>query len=179
MNKQLYRVVLNKARGLLMVVGEHVNGGGKGAGGKKAKRHNNNKKEKHVPLLLVFSVLNVAGVSNVYASAIVADTTAASNQQAGMSAAGNGVPVVNIQSASSGGVSHNVFSQFDVDNRGAILNNAQVSTSTKLGGWVQGNAAQGAGALSVRGGGKNGISLKARMYDSRQARFLRQIGQHC
>ena len=52
---------------------------------------------------------------------------------------GNGTPQVNIQTPTSAGVSVNQYQQFDVGNRGAILNNSRSNTQTQLGGWIQGN----------------------------------------
>ncbi|MFH4258531.1 filamentous hemagglutinin N-terminal domain-containing protein, partial [Acinetobacter baumannii] len=44
-----------------------------------------------------------------------------------------------IQTPSAGGVSRNTYTQFDVGQEGAILNNSRNNTQTQLGGWVQGN----------------------------------------
>lgn len=38
-----------------------------------------------------------------------------------------------------GGVSRNTYTQFDVGQEGAILNNSRNNTQTQIGGWVQGN----------------------------------------
>ncbi|MFP5350106.1 MAG: filamentous hemagglutinin N-terminal domain-containing protein, partial [Gammaproteobacteria bacterium] len=70
---------------------------------------------------------------------IEADAAAGANQQPTVLNAANGVPLVNIQTPSAAGVSRNAYSRFDVDNRGAILNNARKNTQTQLGGWIQGN----------------------------------------
>ncbi|MCL4982957.1 hemagglutinin repeat-containing protein, partial [Neisseria meningitidis] len=43
------------------------------------------------------------------------------------------------QTPTSAGVSVNQYAQFDVGNRGAILNNSRSNTQTQLGGWIQGN----------------------------------------
>lgn len=37
------------------------------------------------------------------------------------------------------GCSRNTYTQFDVGQEGAILNNSRNNTQTQLGGWVQGN----------------------------------------
>jgi filamentous hemagglutinin len=70
---------------------------------------------------------------------IIPDAAAPAKQQAIVGAAANGVPLVHIQTPTAGGVSRNVFSQFDVERNGAILNNATQATSTALAGWVQAN----------------------------------------
>jgi len=70
---------------------------------------------------------------------IVAYKAAPARQQPTVLNAGNGVPLVNIQTPSAAGVSRNAYSQFDVQRQGAILNNSRTNASTQLGGWVQGN----------------------------------------
>jgi len=66
-----------------------------------------------------------------------------------VSAAANGVPLVNIQSPSAAGLSHNRYTQFDVDPRGAILNNARSNALTQLGGWIEGNPNLAAGTARI------------------------------
>ncbi|HEY4317198.1 MAG TPA: hemagglutinin repeat-containing protein [Herbaspirillum sp.] len=71
---------------------------------------------------------------------IVADPNAPSNQRPTIVDTGNGLPQVNIQAPSAAGVSRNTYSRFDVQQAGAILNNARNDVQTQLGGWIQGNA---------------------------------------
>ncbi|TWY40384.1 MULTISPECIES: filamentous hemagglutinin N-terminal domain-containing protein [Serratia] len=52
----------------------------------------------------------------------------------------NQVPVVNINRAGADGVSHNVYTQFDIGVQGAILNNSLSGANTSLAGAVGGNA---------------------------------------
>ncbi|VEH67565.1 protein PfhB1 [Rodentibacter pneumotropicus] len=49
------------------------------------------------------------------------------------------MPQVNIQTPNEQGLSHNKYSKFDVDTKGAILNNSRTNVQTQQGGWVQGN----------------------------------------
>ncbi len=70
---------------------------------------------------------------------IVADHGAPPGQQPGVINSANGVPQVNIQTPSAAGVSRNTYSQFDVNQQGAILNNSRNSVQTQLGGWIDGN----------------------------------------
>ena len=71
--------------------------------------------------------------------AIRADKSAPGNQQPTVLQTGNGLPQVNIQTPSAGGVSRNQYSQFDVAEKGAVLNNARKAAQTQMAGWVQGN----------------------------------------
>uniref|UniRef100_UPI0037539079 two-partner secretion domain-containing protein n=1 Tax=Klebsiella aerogenes TaxID=548 RepID=UPI0037539079 len=83
--------------------------------------------------LLAFSCLTPAQ------AAIVADNRAPGGQQPQIANSANGTPQVNIQTPSGAGVSRNVYSQFDVDGRGVVLNNSHANTSTQLAGMVAGN----------------------------------------
>ena len=57
-----------------------------------------------------------------------------------LSAAGNGVPIVNIATPDASGLSHNQFSDYNVGTQGVILNNATEQTqTTQLGGGILGN----------------------------------------
>jgi len=80
---------------------------------------------------------------------IVADPGAPGAQQPIVTQAANGVPLVNIQTPSAAGVSRNVYSEFDVDRPGVILNNAVTNASTQLGGWIQGNPYLAGGSARV------------------------------
>ncbi|WP_338494566.1 filamentous hemagglutinin N-terminal domain-containing protein [Erwinia aphidicola] len=75
----------------------------------------------------------------VMASGIVADGSAAPGQRPEVIATQNGLPQVNITAPNQAGVSHNQYQQFDVDHKGAILNNSAVMTSTQMAGMIQGN----------------------------------------
>ncbi len=93
-------------------------------------------------LLLALGLASIVGVSNIsYAdnTKIIADQAAAKNQQATILNSANGTTQVNIQTPSKAGVSRNVFSQFDVGQDGAILNNSRINTQTQMAGWVDGN----------------------------------------
>lgn len=68
-------------------------------------------------------------------------TLAAANANTGVTAAGNGVPLVNIATPNGNGLSHNQFTDYNVGQQGLILNNATGKTqSTQLGGIILGNA---------------------------------------
>ena len=51
----------------------------------------------------------------------------------------NGVPLVNIEAPNNNGISHNVYKEYNVDGRGAILNNSVDIANSQLGGLIYGN----------------------------------------
>ena len=71
------------------------------------------------------------------ADGIVPDSAANKNLQ--VDKAANGVPLVNIEAPDNNGTSHNVYKEYNVDGRGAILNNSKDLTNTQLGGMILGN----------------------------------------
>ena len=151
-NKHLYRIIFNKARGLLMVVAENVSGGSKSAGGGVTGTVSGSScVVRLTPLrfaLMAGLGLITLGAASAQA-AVVADPGAPAAQQPGIGVTGSGVTQVNITAPSAGGVSRNTYQQFDVDRRGVILNNSATNSQTQLGGWVDGNPALGAGTARV------------------------------
>ncbi|HDK6214155.1 TPA: hemagglutinin repeat-containing protein, partial [Klebsiella quasipneumoniae] len=139
MNKRFYRIVFNKARGMLMVVAETTRSHRAGVSPQSGAdaRTGSTLTSSLAPLafsfLLAFSCLTSAQ------AAIVADNHAPGGQQPQIANSANGTPQVNIQTPSGAGVSRNVYSQFDVDGRGVVLNNSHANTSTQLAGMVAGN----------------------------------------
>ncbi|NBX20911.1 MAG: filamentous hemagglutinin N-terminal domain-containing protein, partial [Betaproteobacteria bacterium] len=136
MNQNLFRLVFNAARGQVMAVSEVAVGKGKAASGE-LRGH------KVAAALFAFALSPLAW------SQIVADPNAAGNLKPQILPTANGVTQVNIQTPSAAGVSRNVYSQFDVNAQGAILNNATGNVQTQLGGWVQGNSNLAGGSARV------------------------------
>jgi len=66
-----------------------------------------------------------------------------------VSAATTGATIVNISAPTSGGVSHNIYSQFNVDPTGVILNNSSNASATSLGGNISGNSNMANGSATV------------------------------
>ncbi|WP_143694927.1 two-partner secretion domain-containing protein, partial [Variovorax sp. JS1663] len=121
MNRHLYRIVFNAARGMRMVVHEAAMSAGKASGATSA-------------------VLATALLAAVPAAAqIVGAPGVAPGLRPTVLVAPNGLPLVNIQTPSAAGVSRNLYHQFDVQPRGVILNNSRTAVQTQLGGWVQGS----------------------------------------
>jgi len=165
MNAQCYRVIFNKARGMLMVVSEAARSQGKtsnaseggsdisqvagssqtgtqtGVGSSyQGGRLDNLRSQLLLALGLATIVASSVSISaHADTTNIIADRNAAANQQATILATANGKAQVNIQTPSAAGVSRNVFSQFDVGTDGAILNNSRKNAQTQLAGWVEGN----------------------------------------
>ncbi|WP_347332729.1 hemagglutinin repeat-containing protein [Marinimicrobium locisalis] len=93
--------------------------------------------------------LSLVGQPLAATAQIVIDGGADSQHQADLDKARNGVDIVNISAASEAGVSHNKFSEFNVDEKGLILNNSQESVATELGGYIAGNANLADGQASI------------------------------
>lgn len=128
MNKKLHRIVFNRRRGQWMAAAETVKGPGKEGMGPAS----------HLAALVL--ILLLTGLAPALSLAqIRADPSAPAPQRATVLLAPNGVPLVNIRTPSAAGVSRNAYRQFDVDGRGAILNNSRTSAPSQLGGWVEGN----------------------------------------
>ena len=145
MNKLLYRIVFNKARGMLMVVSELARGCSGSAPSSGISRN-------HQRLICRIGAISLSlwlasGAITVQAAGIVADQSAPNKQQATIISTANGTPQVNIQTPSAGGVSRNTYSRFDVGQNGVILNNSHKNTATQLGGMV---AASFSSASTVR-----------------------------
>ncbi|WP_171251982.1 DUF637 domain-containing protein [Acinetobacter baumannii] len=150
MNKNRYRIIYNKARCMFMAVAETVRSQSKTTGQSQATTMASSNQclvsekafhELWVVKALVTSISLWIPLTPVYA-AIVTDSTANTANRAVISAgkntAGVTVPVVNIQTPKNG-VSHNIYSQFDVLAEGAVLNNSRSGATTKTVGVVAAN----------------------------------------
>ncbi|MCG2596946.1 MAG: hemagglutinin repeat-containing protein [Achromobacter sp.] len=91
----------------------------------------------------IWRAIRLAGLATlvgpVVAGGIVVDGGAPAGQRPAVITTQNGLPQVNIAAPDNGRVSHNRYTQFDVDRQGVILNNSAVMTSTGLAGMIQGN----------------------------------------
>ncbi|HET7863514.1 MAG TPA: filamentous hemagglutinin N-terminal domain-containing protein, partial [Burkholderiaceae bacterium] len=141
MNRHLHRIVFNKARGQLVAVaeidsGDHGGTPGSASGTPPARRLSIVLSALRLCLLSAFGSLLWVGSGTAQ---VVVDPQAPSNQRPTLLTAGNGVPVVNIQTPSAGGVSRNTYRQFDVNGQGLVLNNSPTDVRSQLGGWLQAN----------------------------------------
>ncbi|MDP8169701.1 hemagglutinin repeat-containing protein [Pasteurella skyensis] len=141
MNKHCYRVIFSKTLNQLVVVSELSKSEGKHSGSC-SKFANSVDNVAACLKPLCFSVFCALGfVSSSFADTLIikADATAPNSTQPIVLQTANGIPQVNIQTPNAKGLSHNKYSKFDVDTKGAILNNSRKTAKTKLGGYVQGN----------------------------------------
>ncbi|HDH7777922.1 TPA: hemagglutinin repeat-containing protein [Acinetobacter nosocomialis] len=152
MNKNRYRIIFSHARGMFIAVAEIVKSKTKQAGQSQGQVGTDSTIDSVLPIhykklnLLNFAVIGCLGalvislpMSSVAETQIIADKGAPTSQQPTILNSANGTTQVNIQTPSAGGVSRNTYTQFDVGQEGAILNNSRNNTQTQLGGWVQGN----------------------------------------
>ncbi|WP_066078902.1 two-partner secretion domain-containing protein, partial [Bergeriella denitrificans] len=148
MNKTRYKVIFNKKRGCMVAVAEHTLREGKSAqdGSGACITPSENAPASAVCSgkigLLSFSLMMCLGLALIvpaHASEIRPDRSAPGNQQPTILQTANGLPQVNIQTPSAAGVSLNQYRQFDVDTKGAVLNNSRSGVQTQLGGRIQGN----------------------------------------
>ncbi|SIO72539.1 haemagglutination activity domain-containing protein [Burkholderia sp. GAS332] len=131
MNKNMFRLVFNRCRGMLVAVAETAIAHGNATQG-----------EVRLPTALrpitlfamrhaAFAALVLCGLAPILADAQIVPSGA---HTPNVISTANGLPQVNINKALGAGVSLNTYSQFDVQKKGAILNNSPVITGTQLAG---------------------------------------------
>ncbi|CAG4921087.1 two-partner secretion domain-containing protein [Paraburkholderia gardini] len=153
MNKSIYRVIFNAARGLWTAVQETATGTGKG---RSAGMH------RRTPLMRVcvsfvdmlsmrhvaFAAMCALGMQPLWADAqVVVAPTSGSRPAVGVTA--NGLPIVQIATPNGAGVSNNAYTSYNVGQSGLILNNSATSVQTQLGGYVTGNPNLAVGSARV------------------------------
>jgi len=129
MNRHCYRIVFNPTRGILMAVFERAHGRSKtNGGGQSGSRPALSRLSWLAPFVFVASGAQAQ---------IVADPNAPAQQRPALTAAANGVPMVNIAAPSAKGLSHNQYQSYNVGREGLILNNNnKLAVQTQLGGYV-------------------------------------------
>lgn len=106
-----------------------------------------NKRSLNSPILRIKPVF--LGVSIILGLVSIAQGAVTNINGAGVINQSNGPTIVHIKGPSAGGVSHNIYSQFDVDQKGLILNNSQTNIDTQLGGQINGNLNLSGGTANV------------------------------
>ncbi|AOI89286.1 filamentous hemagglutinin N-terminal domain-containing protein [Burkholderia pseudomultivorans] len=91
--------------------------------------------------------LLAAQLAHAQAAPLVVDPSAA-NRPA-LATATNGTPIVNITAPDSAGISHNRFTEYNVNPAGLVLNNSTSAVDTQLAGRIDGNALLGGAPASV------------------------------
>ncbi|WP_241650137.1 hemagglutinin repeat-containing protein [Rosenbergiella collisarenosi] len=137
MNKNRYRIVFNRARGMAMVVADiTVATQSLSAPCPRIARQSASGAFRLTRLSL--ALLLAAGSISLPAQArIIADSQAAQRPTVVQTA--SGMEQVNIRPPSAAGVSHNTYTQFDIERQGAILNNGRTASQTQLAGHVTAN----------------------------------------
>ncbi|WP_156438430.1 two-partner secretion domain-containing protein, partial [Burkholderia sp. BDU5] len=137
MNKNYYRLVFSRVRGMLIAVEETANASGNAGRGEigvaiRSPHAFARFALRHVAL----AVLVAAGVMPIWANAQV---VAGGAHAPSVIQTQNGLQQVNINRPGSSGVSMNTYNQFDVPKPGIILNNSPINVQTQLGGIIGGN----------------------------------------
>lgn len=147
MNRQCYRVIFNKARGMLMVVSEAAKSQTKAAGERSGAAASTAslllKKPSELSVLTLSCLMVTAPLYSQIAQAadsqVSVDKTASLATRPTILAATNGTPIVNIRGTLADGISRNSFSQLDIQDNGVILNNSRFGADTQIGGHINGN----------------------------------------
>jgi filamentous hemagglutinin len=153
MNKHIYRVIFNAARGLWTAVQETATGSGKGrSAGTPRRTRLMRAAAASIDMLsmrhMAFAALCALGMQPVLVEAqVVAAPGSGSRPIVGVTA--NGLPIVQIATPNGAGVSNNPYTQYNVGSQGLILNNSPGNVQTQLGGYVTGNPNLGAGSARV------------------------------
>lgn len=128
MNK-IHRVIWNVRTGTWVVVAETTHSRGKGGGRAVGKA------------LLVALISSGLGIESALADQPATTVIPASGKTKAYISA-NGVPVVNIDTANTSGLSHNRYTRYDVEANGLVLNNgnnSQIARQSQLAGQVTSN----------------------------------------
>ncbi|WP_080402663.1 hemagglutinin repeat-containing protein [Burkholderia ubonensis] len=139
MNKNQYRLVFSRIRGMLIAVEETASSSGKASGGETVRAAGGTLRRAVAQFALrhaAFAALIVSGVAPMWASAQVVGAGA---NAPSVIQTQNGLQQVNITKPSGAGVSLNTYSQFDVPKQGVIVNNSPTLTNTQQAGYINGN----------------------------------------
>jgi filamentous hemagglutinin len=135
MNKNTYRLVCSRVHNMLVAVAEFATASGKGTAGE-VQRSDARERPCGTLRPLMLAALAAFGMLPVWALAQIVPSGAHAPTVINTP---NGLPQVNINRPSGAGVSMNTYSQFDVNQKGAILNNSPTIVGTQLAGQINGN----------------------------------------
>lgn len=149
MNRNLYRLVFNAARGMLVAVHESAAGRGKNGGTQRGGNGSGARDTASLPktpILALFAALSGALTAVLAGPPAQAQTlpiqvdVGVPGSRPFVGTAANGTPVVNIAPPNRpGGTSINSFTDYNVGPSGVVVNNAGHASRTQIAGWVQGN----------------------------------------
>ncbi|WP_080492923.1 hemagglutinin repeat-containing protein [Burkholderia ubonensis] len=138
MNKNQYRLVFSRIRGMLIAVEETASASGKANGGETVRAGGSLQRAvtRFALRHAAFAALIVSGVVPTWVNAQVVGAGA---NAPSVIQTQNGLQQVNITKPSGAGVSLNTYSQFDVPRVGVIVNNSPTLTNTQQAGYINGN----------------------------------------
>jgi len=139
MNKNQYRLVFSRVRGMLIAVEETASSSGKASTGETVQTAGSGVLHALVQFGMrhaAFAALIAAGMTPMWSSAQVVGAGA---NAPSVIQTQNGLQQVNITKPSGAGVSLNTYSQFDVPKQGVIVNNSPTLTNTQQAGYINGN----------------------------------------
>ncbi|VBT38838.1 cell surface protein [Burkholderia pseudomallei] len=139
MNKNQYRLVFSRVRGMLVAAEETAHATGKVSKGEAPRSVANRALSALASFALrhaAFAALIVSGVAPTWVNAQVVGAGA---NAPSVIQTQNGLQQVNITKPSGAGVSLNTYSQFDVPKVGVIVNNSPTLTNTQQAGYINGN----------------------------------------
>ncbi len=145
MNKNRYRIIYNKARQMFMAVAENAKSQTKTSGQSTSTVTETTDQAFHQlwhVKALVASMSLWMPLSTVYAGMVADPGANAANRPVigvGQNTQKQNVPVINIQTPNAGGVSHNIYKEFDVLTQGAVLNNSRAGAASSIVGSVGAN----------------------------------------
>ncbi len=139
MNKLFYRIIFSKVLNMLVVVADITRSHRAGISPSSGSDSKPGASLTATLAPLTFGILLSLSQITPASAGIVADKNAPGNQQPQVTNTASGIPQVDIQAPSAAGVSRNTYSQFDVDKKGAVLNNSHKNINTNLAGMVAGN----------------------------------------
>ncbi len=144
MNHKSYRLVFSRLRGMLVAVEETATAAGKEAGQVTACRTGKTGRRTALFSLrqIAFAALALLGALPSWSGAQIVPGGA---HAPSVIQTQNGLPQVNINRPSGAGVSMNTYGRFDVQPKGAILNNSPVIVQTQQAGMINGNPNFGPG----------------------------------